>query len=229
MKTIDISTDNVNTIYKKYNKKLDVVKSLVAKIELLKITVKKHFEQMEQDSAYLKRLELIRPKYFKTLEKYNKQLNNVKATIDRTIIEGDDKSSMIKIIGESNEHTQNFTGRLSKAFLEHYEKYKNILSKDTVIYNENIKELEKETSLYNEEEKSSLKYYSEYKSALDMLNKLKFTYAESESEAKDFDNVVKIIKTIFKNPNKIKSFFDGPLDNKCATTMLKTHIKNELL
>ena len=62
-----------------------------------------------------------------------------------------------------------------------------------------------------------------------MLKTMKKTYAESLSEANDFDNIIKVIKSLFKNPKKIRSFLDGPADGKCATTMLKTHIKNNLI
>ena len=62
-----------------------------------------------------------------------------------------------------------------------------------------------------------------------MLNKLKNTYAESKSESIYFEEVVKIIQELFKNPNKLKTFVDGPADGKCATTILRTHIRNNIV
>ena len=52
--------DNLNDIYKKYLSKLSNVKVLKAKIDLLKKTIKQHYEQMKSDSEYLKKLELIK-------------------------------------------------------------------------------------------------------------------------------------------------------------------------
>ncbi len=141
----------------------------------------------------------------------------------------DDKNAMIKIITETNEQTQNYTGKLSKAFLEHYEKYKKILSRDKIEYEENVKELSKESGLIIEEEKIENKYKKEYNVALEMLEKLKRTYAESESEAEYFDKIMIIVKKLFKNPKRLKTFVDGKTDGKCATTLLKTHIKNDML
>ena len=229
LNNVNSKGSEVNKIYGEYNRQLEVIKVLKVKIDHLKIVVKKHFDQMQQDSEYLKSLDLIKPKYFKTLEKYSRQLLNVNATIAKHIVEGEDKKNMFRIIAEANEHTLNSTGRLSKAFLEHYEKYKNVLNKDKLEYEQNVKELEKESSLYNTEETTKTKYYNNYQKAINMLNNLKNDYVLSEKEAREFDNVIEIVKLVFKNPNKIKSFFDGPVDGQCATTLLKTHIKNDLL
>jgi len=229
LNSVNESEQNVNTVYKKYLHQTGTVKLLKGKVEILKVTLKKHFDQMENDSEYLKQLDLIRPKYFKTLERYNKQLSIVKSTVQKSIMDGDDKRKMLKIIDDANEHTQNITGQLSKAFLEHYEKYKNLLNKDSAAYESEMKELTRETAELTIKEKINHKYYEEYSEAMILLTKLKKTYAESKSEAEDFDNIARIIKTLFNDPQKIQSFIDGPVDGKCANTILRTHIKNNLI
>jgi len=161
------------------------------------------------------------------LEEFNNQFYIVNSTIHNNIIEGTDKEIMMKMIRETNDHTQNYTGKLSKAFLEHYEKYKNILSKDRLTYEDNVKELEKESKLMIDEESELTKNKNEYDTAINILENLKKTYAESQIEAEYFDKVVIIIKKLFKNKRKLKTFVDGPVDGKCATTLLRTHIKNE--
>jgi len=227
--TIDITQKDVNTIYHNYLVKSKSVSMLKTRIDLLKVTIQKHYEQMQSDNEYLKRLELIRPKYFKTLEEYNNHLKNVREAISKNIVEGDDKKAMLKLLDDADLHTQDSTGKLSKAFLEHYEKYKNLLNKDTAIYNENISELSKESSLYNEEENISQKYFSEYNKAVKMLESLKKTYAESSSEQEYFNDIIKIIEALFKNPTKLRTFVDGKADGKCSTTLLRTHIKNNMI
>jgi len=229
LKNVDSSQTNVNAVYKKYLHKLNIANQLKEKIDRLNKIIKKHYEQMLADTEYLKRLELIKPKYFQTLELYNNQLASVNKTIYDNLIDGEDKKYILNVIKEANSHTQNSTDILSKAFLEHYEKYKKLLLKDSAQYNEDIKEFTKDSSQYNEEDQYTKKYYEEYQSAISLLNKLKTTYADTETEAKDFDNIVKVIKLLFKNPKTIKSFYDGEVDGKCATTMIKTHIKNEVL
>lgn len=229
LSVLESSSVDVENIYKKYLSKVSSAKILKAKIDILKSTVKNHFDQMQADSEYLKRLDLIKPKYFKTLEKYNKQLHSVNETINKHIIESQDKKIMLQIISEANEYTQNTTGKLSKAFLEHYERYKNILNRDTKTYYDNLNEFNKESESYENEEKTLVTYQKEYNRAIEILERLKSTYSESRLEAQEFDSVIQIVELIFKDPKKIKTFFDGPVDGKCATTLLRTHIKNDLL
>ncbi len=223
------SIEEVNEIYKNYKKKVNFVKSLKIKIQDLKEASKKHYEQMQRDTEYLKRLELIKPKFLKTLEKYNSKLSIVRETIKGNIIEGDDKDNMLGLLATADKHTQDSTDKLSKAFLEHYEKYKRLLKTDTSSYEDDVKQLAKETDIYSYEEKETLRLKREYKKAKELLKKIKKSYSLSKGESNDFDNLIKIIKSLLSSPKRIKQFMSKNVRNKCATTLLQSHVANKLI
>jgi len=229
LNNVKITEKNLNEIYEKYIKQTAAVKVLKEKIVLLKDKMNKHFNQMEADSQYLKTLDLIRPQYFNTLKTYNEHLFSVNSTIIDKLVEGEDKAFILKVIKESNEHAQRSTGLLSKAFLEHYEKYKNILNKDRTTYENDVKIFDEDSKNLVKQTDKENRYSVRYNKLLKLLDGLKKDYAESEADSRDFDNVINIIKTLFKNPNKIESFYQGKLDDKCAANILQTHIKNNLI
>ena len=228
MDNIESSKVDVNDIYKKYTSKLSKVKSIRKRINILKKTIKKHFSQMKADTTYLQRLELVKPKFLKTLDKYNRQVASIRRIIKKHIIEGNDKDVMLGFLDEADKHTQTSTGKLSKAFLEHYEKYKNMIGNEKTTYSSELKELSMQTDLLNTERKDKNTLWKQYKRALNVLNRLKKTYALSKQDAQDFNQLSMIIKAIFRNPKKINKFLRGNVDEKCATTLLQSHADNLL-
>ena len=229
LNSIDSSTYEVDEVYKKYLATVDSVKLIKDKIEKLNATIKKHYEQMKVDSENLRIFQLIKPAYFKTLEEYNRQMMIVNLTITSNIVDKNIRNLFMNAINIANEHTQNSTGILSKAFLEHYERYKSLLKKDELVYDEDLKELKSITKVYDVEVDHEQKFNREYRMALEMLNRLKSTYATSKAESEYFDGIVKIVKKLFRNKNQMKSFIKGSADGKCATTIMKTHLANNMI
>jgi len=227
--SVDLSKKDVNIIYEKYNKELKVIKSMVKKIRLLKKTIEIHFKQMKRDTSYLKKLKLVKPRFMKTLDIYNKQTSKIRKIILRHIIEGDDKDAMLGFLDEADKNTQTSTGKLSKAFLEHYEKYKNLLRNEKTVYESEMKQLSVMTNSYDSEINQINELKNQYDRAREVLNKLKNTYALSKQDIKDFNELARIIKVLFKNPKKIRQFLSGKVDGKCATSILKSHIANDLI
>ena len=229
LNSIDSSTYEVDEVYKKYLATVDSVKLIKDKIEQLNATIRKHYEQMKVDSENLRIFQLIKPAYFKTLEEYNRQMMIVNLTITSNIVDKNIRNLFMNAINIANEHTQNSTGILSKAFLEHYERYKSLLKKDELVYDEDLKELKSITKVYDVEVDHEQKFNREYRMALEMLNRLKSTYATSKAESEYFDGIVKIVKKLFRNKNQMKSFIKGSADGKCATTIMKTHLANNMI
>jgi len=227
--SVESSKTNVNDIYKKYLSKLSNVKVLKAKIDLLKKTIKQHYEQMKSDSEYLKKLELIKPRFLKTLDNYNSKANKVRLLLKQHILEGTDKNNMLGLLGEVDSKTQSSTDKLSKAFLEHYEKYKNMINKEKSTYDSEVSQLSAETTIYEKERRERKDLHLQYKKGLEVLEKLKSTYSLSSQDAKDFDILGKIIKILFKNPARINQFIKGNVNEGCATTLLQSHVANNLI
>ena len=230
LRNIERTGKSVKKVYQDFTAKINEVNRLKVNIGKLKEIVKKHFAQMTKDSKYLQLLKLIKPKYFDTLRQFNAKMDEVGSSIKKNIVAGEDKKGMLRIVDKSKGHANNITEWLSKAFLEHYEKYKNLLTKETSEYEAEQKKLAADTNKYNTGVKLANTYEREYKRLLDILNKLKVTYGQSKEEQAVFEEVIKVVQFIFRNPAKIKSFYDGELVNgKCAKTILQTHIKNELI
>jgi len=143
-------------------------------VNRLKELVKKHFAHMTKDSKYLLLLKLIKPKYFDTLRQFNAKINEVGSSIKKNIVEGEDKKGMLRIVDKFKEHANNITEWLFKAFLEHYEKYKNLLTKETSEYEAEKKQL---TGV-----KLANTYEKEYKRLLYILGKMKVIYGQSKEE-----------------------------------------------
>jgi len=227
--TLDSSQKDVNDIYEKYTAKISLIKTLKSRIKLLKKAIDKHFKQMKSDSQYLERLESIKPKFLKTLDIYNHHSSRIRKIISSNIIESDDKSIMLGFLNEADKNTHTTTDKLSKAFLEHYEKYKNLLKKENDEYESEKLELNTKREILTNERKDKKELKMQYKRALKILRKIKKTYSLSKQDSRDFYELYSIIKAIFKNPKRVKQFLSGKIPNKCATTLLKSHAANDLL
>jgi len=224
------TSNNVNQIYQKYLLEKNNVNQVKIGITELKKVIKEHYEQMKSDSEYLKRLKLIKPKYFESLKIIEGTIKRLNTTIDRNIRGGNHKDEMFKIMNFSRNHTMSVTEILSKLFLEHYEKYKNKLELDEKEYGQEQKQLVDKQNSYQIGLSKMKIYEKEYQRLLRILNRLKGIYGNSREEMMVFDEVIKIVKFIFKNPMRIKSFYEGEIVNgKCAHTIMKTHMKNKLM
>ena len=228
-KDLDFSRSEKKKVLDKYNSENKRYLRIKSEADKLTKIMKEHFDQMNSDSEYLKRLELIKPKFLLTLTKYAKQVDKIKSTISSNIIEGNDKDGMLKMIGDADFNTQQSTGSLSKAFLEHYEKFKNKLSKDKSKYQNDITSLTKAETILRDERKIYNEYHDEYKRAKEIVKKLRETYKMSREDSDSFDQLITIMKAIMQNPNRVKQFLNGSVDGKCATTLLQSHVANNLI
>jgi len=229
LSTLTDSKKEVDSIYKKYLHRINVIKTIKLKIETLKALSKQHFQQMNHDSSYLKKLRIIKPKFLRTLQRYNRQVRIVRDTITKNIIEGSDKDAMIDLIKQADGHTQDSTGKLSKAFLEHYEKYKKLFREKKKQYRDDMSKLTAETDILTQAEKEEKSIKNEYDRARKILNKIKKTYKLTGEQKHDFDILARVINTIFKNPRRVNQYLNGDVDNKCATTLLQSHVVNRLI
>jgi len=145
---IQITKDTLNGIV---NKKIFIIKKLKTlheKIIKLNVSIHDHYKQMHEDTQYLKKLLLLKPKFLKTLDNVNQQIGLVKSYISDTLVDGEDKNGLMRIILDLHNSTKYTTMDISHAFLVHLEKYKNRISGNSHIYEEEIKKLEKYQTTY---------------------------------------------------------------------------------
>ena len=220
----------LTNVLSKENNIMIKIRILHERIIELNRSITGHYKQMFDETEYLNKLTLLKPQFLETLTKVNQQFDLVKGYISGTIIEGIDKQNMLSMIFNMQNSTKYATSDLSQAFLEHYEKYKNQIKRNDNVYEEELHKLQeyvKTFTLYKSEETDVT---NEYKRVLFIVNKLKTTYKLSIDDANLFNELITRILTLLKsNSCNAKSFTSPEYDNNCATTLLQSHVKNNLI
>ena len=138
----------LTTITNKKTVIINKIKTLHEQIVKLNISIYEHYKQMHDDTKYLKRLLVLKPKFLKTLDNVNQQIVLVKSYISDTLVEGEDKNGLLRILFDLHNSTKYTTIDVSHAFLVHLEKYKNRISGNSHQYEEEIKKLGKYQTSY---------------------------------------------------------------------------------
>ena len=227
---IKITNTTLNSIL---NKKIVIttnIRILHEKIIKLNISIHEHYKQMHEDTEYLKRLTILKPKFLKTLDNVNEQLGLVKNYISDTLVEGEDKNGLLRIIFDLHNSTKYTTMDISHAFLVHLEKYKNRMSGNNKQYEEEISKLEKYQTTYTLYMKEKKDIVSEYKRVVEIIRKLRETYNLSIDELDLFNELVMRISGLLKNNNcNVESYLSPELEKECSTALLKSHMDNNHL
>lgn len=227
---IKITNTTLNSIL---NKKIVIttnIRILHEKIIKLNISIHEHYKQMHEDTEYLKRLTILKPKFLKTLDNVNEQLGLVKNYISDTLVEGEDKNGLLRIIFDLHNSTKYTTMDISHAFLVHLEKYKNRMSGNNKHYEEEISKLEKYQTTYTIYIKEKKDIVSEYKRVVEIIRKLRETYNLSIDELDLFNELVMRISGLLKNNNcNVESYLSPELEKECSTALLKSHMDNNHL
>lgn len=114
---------------------------------------------------------------------------------------------------------------VSHAFLVHLEKYKNRMSGNSHIYEEEIKKFEKYETTYKLYMKEKRDIVSEYRRVVEIIRKLRKTYNMSIDELDLFNELVLRISGLLKNDRcEVKSFVSS--QKECSTALLQSHIEN---
>jgi uncharacterized coiled-coil DUF342 family protein len=161
--------------------------------------MQQHYKKMLSDAKYLLLLDKIKPNFLQTLTAFNEQVRSIKDTIQVNIVEGDDKSLMLRIIYEMNDKTTNYTSVLSNEFIKHYDKYKRLSSLDKAEYDKEYNELENLKKKYEAERKLRDSYLKEYENAKKILKQLKSNYKLDSEDIQSFQQLEVFIEKIFNN------------------------------
>jgi hypothetical protein len=218
----------LTTITNKKTVILTKIRTLHEQIVKLNISIYEHYKQMHDDAQYLKKLLVLKPKFLKTLDNVNKQIGLVKSYISDTLVEGEDKNGLLRILFDLHNSTKYTTIDVSHAFLVHLEKYKNRISGNSHNYNEEIKKLGKYQTSYKLYMKEKKDIISEYKRVVEIIRRLRETYNLSMDELDLFNELILRISGLLKNNNcDVKSYLSH--QKECSTALLQSHIENNHL
>ena len=231
-KLVTNADDKAKDIHKKYSTFLSNAEKIFEKLTVLNHTIHQHHAAIELESDYLAKLKIFKPKFLSSLENVKSQVVDIKSNIHTTIVEGDDKKSLLSLLNDVRTSTDKSAALLSKTFLDHYDKYANKLTSDRNKYEDELRKLKIISDDYKLETTKRDSSWKEYSDILQIVKKLKETYKNSDADEKSFDELMIRIAIAFKNNEESKSISDKGVklstpNTQCATDVLKTHIDHK--
>jgi Ni,Fe-hydrogenase maturation factor len=186
-----------------------------------------HYNQMNADSLYLKKLDLIKPQFLQTLDATNANFERLSYHVSE--LQNDEhKKFMQDLISKVKNQTVYDTHDLAQSFLAHYEKYKHVLRTDTSLYEEDVSKLKNLNNNYELSLNSFNGLKHEVIRLRILLASLKKTVQISETEAELFFEIERIISSILSSKNIKFDVSDGR-EKECAVSILKSHVANGLI
>jgi len=210
--------------YATYKKIINNSKQIMGQIEMLNITLRQHHKVIAQESDYLSKLEKFKPKFLFSLDNIKAHVSNIKNDIHSTIVEGNDKKSLLTILEEVRSSTDKSASLLAKAFLDHYDKYSKQLKTDKNQYDDELKRMGFLSSTYTTSVKESTTLWKEYSDILGIANKLKMNMKFSKDDEKSFDELIAKVTRAFKKQSEKSDAKLSTPNTGCASDVLKAHI-----
>jgi hypothetical protein len=170
---------------------------LYAESERLNATIQTHYKKLIADTEYLHVLDAMRPSFLKSLGELASHVMTLKTTVDEKIVKDEYKDEMITLLTGVHMNTQNISGYVATAFINHYNKYKALLTGENVGYAEDLKRLNKLANEYKLQEQKTKDLEKERMRVQDMLTKFKDGLDLSISQREEFELMVKEIVSIF--------------------------------
>jgi hypothetical protein len=173
------------------------LKMLYDESERLNATIQKHYKKLIADTNYLQVLDAMRPAFLKSLGELASHVMALKTTVDQKIVKDEYKDEMIKLLTSVHMNTQNISGYVATAFINHYNKYKALLNGENVGYSEDLKRLNKLANEYKIQEQKTKDLEAERMRIQIMLTKFRDSLDLSVSQREEFEILVKEIVSIF--------------------------------
>jgi hypothetical protein len=174
------------------------MKRLYDETHILNMTIQKHYKKMIADTNYLESLDAMRPAFLKSLDELANHIQRVKSVVDSKIVKDEYKDEMVRLLNGIHFNTHNISGFVATAFINHYNKYKNMIRQENVDYSAELKRL---TDLSNEYKVQSQKAADMEKERVRLegiLSKLRDTLTLSVTQREEFDQLVKEIMSVFE-------------------------------
>ena len=222
-KTIVGAETKGNSIYDKYKKEFFATSILLGKIASLNTTLQSHIRTIREESDYLARLKIFKPKFLTSLENVKSHVSLIKGDVHSTIVEGGDKNGLLALLNDVRSSTEKSAALLAKAFMDHYDKYNTQLQKDTDKYYKDETTMSSLKVDYSIEKTKRDKSLAEYNDILKIVKQLKDTHAISEKDEKLFNDLIQKVESVFKSQEKAVIKLSTP-NTQCAVDVLNAHI-----
>jgi hypothetical protein len=225
-KNVNISQSDLDNVIMKQDVEQQQLTELKASILRTNQSIARHYAQMNADSLYLHKLDLIKPQFLQTLDATNTNFATLSEHVSK-LVSDEHKKFMEDILARARNATVYDTRDLAQAFLAHYEKYKHVLRTESTTYNKDELKLKELENRYESGEVVFRGLKAEVARLRELLASLKKTVAVSESEAELFVQIEQIISSILSS-KKTKFAIDGA-EKECAVSVLKSHVANGLV
>jgi len=222
-KTIVGAETKGNSIYDKYKKDFFAASRLLEKITSLNATLHSHLRTIREESDYLARLKIFKPKFLTSLENVKSHVSLIKGDVHSTIVEGGDKNGLLALLNDVRSSTEKSAALLAKAFMDHYDKYNTQLQKNTDKYYKDETMMSNLKVDYSIEKTKRDKSLAEYNDILKIVKQLKDTHAISEKDEKLFSDLIQKVENVFKSQEKAAIKLSTS-NTQCAADVLKAHI-----
>jgi hypothetical protein len=173
------------------------MKKLYDETEKLNTTIQTHYKKLIADTQYLQTLDEMRPAFLKSLGELASHIQAVKSTVDKKIVKDEYKDEMMTLLTGIHFNTHNISGYVATAFVNHYNKYKNLIQKETADYSNEVKKLTILSNEYKVQLQKTADIEKERVRLQDILAKLKETLELSVTQREEFDLLVKEVVSIF--------------------------------
>jgi hypothetical protein len=216
-------------LYTKYTSEFTKTEQLMFNIDKLNVTLHKHLKVIQAESDYLAKLKVFKPKFLTSLDNLKEHTSSIKKDIHQTIVEGNDKNGLISILDDIRSSTVKSASLLSKAFMDHYDKYNKQLEQNNDVYKNEQKTMTNLNTEYQVTKTKKNSLLNDYNDIVRISKKLKETYATSQKDEALFEEFMSKIDKLFKQNEKnvIQNYSRLSTPNTaCATDVLKSHIEN---
>ena len=173
------------------------MKILFDQTEQLNATIQTHYKKLIADTNYLRTLDTMRPTFLKSLGELASHIQAIKTTVDTNIVKDEYKDEMITLLTGIHLNTNNISGYVATAFINHYNKYKNLLTTENTDYSEEMKRLNKLANEYTLQSQKTIELEKERARIAELLTKFKDSIVLSVSQREEFELLVKDITAIF--------------------------------
>jgi predicted nuclease with TOPRIM domain len=139
----------------------------------------------------------MRPGFLKSLGELASHIENVKTTVDNKLIKDEYKDEMVRLLTGIHFNTHNISGYVATAFINHYNKYKNLIQKENTDYSSELKKLTALANEYKVQAQKTADIEKDRARLEDLLKKLNDTLSLSIIQREEFDFLVKQVISIF--------------------------------
>ena len=225
-KNVNISQTDLNKFLLKQEEEQRQLLKLQASIVRVNQSIVAHYAQMNADSLYLQKLDLIKPQFLQTLDATNANFAALSDHVSK-LVSDEHKKAMQDILARARNATVYDTRDLAQAFLAHYEKHKNVLRTESNTYSQDLLNLKDLTQRYASGQNMFSGLKAEVARLRLLVASLKKAVGASEADAALFVQIEKIISEILSS--KKTNFATDGANKECAVSVLNSHVANGLI